>query len=176
MATEATSRRTAARKTAAKRQTSAKPETAAEPPTAAGRKTAASAETPTRPETDQPRAGAGERVEAEKPVPTAESQGMLARIPTPHVSVPHVALPQVSVPHVRRPSVRLPFTGRRGQVLWLGGLAVVAAFGVIDWPVAGAIAVGAYVAEQRSKAAKGQPNGQTPAEQRTESGGDRTAA
>jgi hypothetical protein len=64
--------------------------------------------------------------------------------------------------------VRLPVTGRQGQVLWLGGLAVVAAFGVIDWPVAGAIAVGAYVAEQRSKATKGRPNEQTADKPATE--------
>jgi hypothetical protein len=91
----------------------------------------------------------------------AGKQGVRASIPVPHVPVPRVALPHISAPRVPRPSLRLPVTGRRGEVLWLGGLATVAAFGVIDWPVAGAIAIGAYVAEQRAKAKNGRPREQT---------------
>ena len=56
----------------------------------------------------------------------------------------------VPVPHVHAPSIRMP-SGLRGNVLWWGGLAGLAAFGVIDWPVAAVVAAGVWVAEQRSR-------------------------
>lgn len=51
------------------------------------------------------------------------------------------------------PPLRMP-TGTAGHVLWWGGLAAVAAFGVVDWPVAALVAAGAWVAEQQAKAAQ----------------------
>ncbi len=49
-------------------------------------------------------------------------------------------------------------TGPAGRVLWWGGLAAVAAFGVVDWPVAVLVGAGSWVAEQYAKAAQ-QPGG-----------------
>ena len=61
-------------------------------------------------------------------------------------------LPDVHVPPVL--VVRLPLrvpTGAAGRVLWWGGLAAVAAAGVVDWPVAALVAAGSWVAEQSAK-------------------------
>ncbi|HVB45049.1 MAG TPA: hypothetical protein VNF47_20430 [Streptosporangiaceae bacterium] len=41
--------------------------------------------------------------------------------------------------------------GTAGNVLWWGGLATVAAFGVVDWPVVALVAAGTWVAEQHAK-------------------------
>lgn len=71
-------------------------------------------------------------------------------------------LPAVHVPHVPVPSVHVGMpTGTKGRVLWWGGLAAVAAFGVVDWPVAGLIAAGSLVAEQYAKAARSQDQAAT---------------
>lgn len=59
-------------------------------------------------------------------------------------------LPGVPVPGVH---VAMP-TGTAGRVLWWGGLAAVAAFGVVDWPVAVLVGAGSWVAEQYAKAAQ----------------------
>jgi hypothetical protein len=59
----------------------------------------------------------------------------------------------VPVPHVPAPSIRMP-SGLAGNVLWWGGLAGLAAFGVVDWPVAAIVAAGTWVAEQRSRQVK----------------------
>jgi len=67
---------------------------------------------------------------------------------------PHLPAVHVPVPHV--PS------GTAGNVLWWGGLATVAAFGVVDWPVVALVAAGTWVAEQHAKSAQ-QPT-QQPAE------------
>jgi len=40
-----------------------------------------------------------------------------------------------------------------GNVLWWGGLATVAALGVVDWPVAALVAAGTWVAEQHARQA-----------------------
>ena len=56
----------------------------------------------------------------------------------------------VAMPVVHAPSIRLP-GGRAGTVLWWGSLAGLAAFGVVDWPVAALVAAGTWVAEQRSR-------------------------
>ena len=45
-------------------------------------------------------------------------------------------------------------TGTAGRVLWWGGLAAVAAVGIVDWPVAALIGAGSWVAEQYAKAAR----------------------
>lgn len=44
-------------------------------------------------------------------------------------------------------------TGLPGRVLWWGGLAALAAFEVVDWPVAVLVGAGEWVAEQYAKAA-----------------------
>ncbi|MEQ4206718.1 hypothetical protein [Actinopolymorpha sp. B9G3] len=44
--------------------------------------------------------------------------------------------------------------GRAGQMLWYGGLAAVAAMGVVEWPVAAVVAAGSYVVDRRMKAAR----------------------
>lgn len=44
--------------------------------------------------------------------------------------------------------------GVTGNVIWWGGLAAVAAFGVVDWPVAALVAAGSWVAEQHSRQAQ----------------------
>lgn len=44
--------------------------------------------------------------------------------------------------------------GTAGRVLWWGGLAAVAAFGVVDWPVAVLVGAGSWVAEQYAKQAQ----------------------
>jgi hypothetical protein len=69
-----------------------------------------------------------------------------------HARGPHI--PAVHVPGLHMPS------GTAGNVLWWGGLATVAALGVVDWPVAALVAAGTWVAEQHAKAAQrtvGQP-------------------
>ncbi len=60
------------------------------------------------------------------------------RVPILSVGVGHVAVSHVRLP---RPS---------GRYLWWGGLAGAAVLGVLDWPVAAAVAIGSYVAEQRA--------------------------
>ena len=50
----------------------------------------------------------------------------------------------VPMPHVRP-------GGMTGNVFWWGGLAAVAAFGIVDWPVAALVAAGTWVDEQRAK-------------------------
>jgi hypothetical protein len=44
-------------------------------------------------------------------------------------------------------------TGLPGRVLWWGGLAALAAFDVVDWPVAVLVGAGSWVAEQYAKEA-----------------------
>jgi hypothetical protein len=56
-----------------------------------------------------------------------------------------LSLPSLSVPRIRLPA------GRAGTVLWWGGLATVAALGIVDWPVAALIAAGTWVAEQHAR-------------------------
>jgi hypothetical protein len=57
-----------------------------------------------------------------------------------------VSLPPL--PHLRMPG------GVPGNVIWWGGLAALAVFGVLDWPVAAMIAAGTWVAEQQAKQAR----------------------
>lgn len=56
----------------------------------------------------------------------------------------------VPLPALPHPSVSMP-GGLAGNVIWLGGLAAVAAFGVVDWPVVALVAAGTWVAEQHIK-------------------------
>ncbi len=81
---------------------------------------------------------ASKRVEHRQPLPAPESQGgalHLLHVPVPHVPKLHLTMP----------------TGTRGRVLWWGGLAAAAAFGVLDWPVAAVVAAGSWMAEQHAK-------------------------
>ncbi|MGZ4619770.1 MAG: hypothetical protein ACXV3F_13925 [Frankiaceae bacterium] len=45
-------------------------------------------------------------------------------------------------------------TADRGRLVWWGGLAGAAALGVLDWPVAAAVAAGTYIAERRARAGR----------------------
>src|SRR5258708_13027704 len=59
-----------------------------------------------------------------------------------------ISMPSLSVPHISLPA------GRAGNVLWWGGLAVAAAFGVIHWPGAPLIPAGTPLAEPHPRAAR----------------------
>jgi hypothetical protein len=41
--------------------------------------------------------------------------------------------------------------GTKGNLLWWGSLAALAAFEVVDWPVAALVAAGTWIAEQHTK-------------------------
>lgn len=58
------------------------------------------------------------------------------RLPLPGIGMP-VAMP----------------TGLPGRALWWGGLAALAAFEVVEWPVAVLVGAGEWVAEQYAKSA-----------------------
>ena len=64
-------------------------------------------------------------------------------------SGPHMPqMPRLPLP---RMPIEMP-TGTRGRVLWWGGLAALAAFEVVEWPVAVLVGAGSWVAEQYAKA------------------------
>lgn len=104
-----------------------------------------------------------------KAQPKKEAGGPSVPVLVPEFHVRHVALPQVRVGHVPVPRVHVPAPHLHlplpeavrsrvpdpaaNRVLWYGGLAGLAAFGVIGWPVAGVVAAGTYVAEHRAMAA-----------------------
>ena len=88
--------------------------------------------------TVSPRGGTKKETQAEK-----ETHADVRHLP----GAPHLP----GMPHV--PGVHMP-AGTAGRVLWWGGLATVAAFGVVDWPVAALIGAGSWVAEQYAKAAR----------------------
>ena len=56
------------------------------------------------------------------------------------------------MPRIAMPGLTLP-SGRTGTFLWWGGLAAVAALGVVDWPVAALIGAGTWVAERHARQA-----------------------
>lgn len=56
----------------------------------------------------------------------------------------------ISMPAMGMPRIRIP-GGTAGNVMWWGGLAALAAFGVVDWPVAALVAAGTWVAEQHAR-------------------------
>lgn len=67
-----------------------------------------------------------------------------------------VSLPKVGAPHV--PAVHVPRPGGLGlpgkeKLVWFGGLAGLAALGVVTWPVAGVVAAGTYAAERFARQA-----------------------
>ncbi len=86
------------------------------------------------------------KIEAETPtVPGGEERKEAA--PVTVRRGPELPLPGMHVP--------MP-TGVPGRVLWWGGLAALAAFDVVDWPVAVLVGAGSWVAEQYAKAAAAQ--------------------
>ncbi|HSR26408.1 MAG TPA: hypothetical protein VLW53_22835 [Candidatus Eisenbacteria bacterium] len=94
------------------------------------------------------------RVTEPKPGTAAEQrpEGGGVTVPVVHtrVGMPHLGFPSAaSVP---------------GRLLWLGGLGTLAVVGVLDWPVAAAVAAGTWVAEQRARERLRQEREEHPAE------------
>ena len=54
------------------------------------------------------------------------------------------------MPSTSAQGIRLP-AGVAGNMLWWGGLAAVAALGIVDWPVVALVAAGTWIAEQHAK-------------------------
>lgn len=81
---------------------------------------------------------------------TAMARDSDERKKRPPASVAHP--PQLPLPglHLGMP------TGTPGRMLWWGGLAALAAFDVVEWPVAVLVGAGSWVAEQYAKAAQHQ--------------------
>lgn len=99
------------------------------------------------------RTGAAPEVEQQPPGITLPIVN--TRIAMPR-QLPRLAMPQVSMPRIplleRVPRPPLPpASSLPGRLIWVGGLGAVAALGVIEWPVAAAVAAGTWVAEQRAK-------------------------
>ncbi|HUJ07942.1 MAG TPA: hypothetical protein VLX31_17690 [Streptosporangiaceae bacterium] len=69
-------------------------------------------------------------------------------------NVRHNGKPKPPMPSMSMPRLRVP-GGTAGNVLWWGGLAAVAAFGVVDWPVAALIGAGTWVAERHARQSAG---------------------
>ncbi len=76
-------------------------------------------------------------------------------VPLPRLGVGHVPVPRVYMPASEEIRRRLPHRDAN-RWLWYGGLAGLAAFGVIEWPVAGVVAVGTYLAGHRAEHVIGQ--------------------
>jgi len=79
---------------------------------------------------------------------TATSGDGRAELPVLVPEVIHVPILTVRVAHVGVPQLSLPRPS--GRYLWWGGLAGAAVLGVLDWPVAAAVAIGSYLAERRA--------------------------
>ena len=79
------------------------------------------------------------------------------------LGVRHV--PQLPLPGVH---IGMP-TGTPGRVLWWGGLAAVAAFDIVEWPVAVLVGAGSWVAEQYAKASAAQQSTMAAARQDAQS-------
>ncbi len=124
------------------------PRTTAEPPAAERPGTERpGAERPAaeRPGTERP---GTERPAAERTAAGARHEGpSVPRMPSMPASPSMPVLPSMRA--LRLPRVRVP-GGTAGNMLWWGGLAAVAAFGVVDWPVAALVAAGTWVAERHA--------------------------
>jgi hypothetical protein len=96
----------------------------------------ATAEEERKPAEEERKPAEEERKPAEEERKPAGMMQRVQRLPLPGVGMP-VAMP----------------TGLPGRVLWWGGLAALAAFEVVDWPVAILVGAGSWVAEQNAKAA-----------------------
>ncbi len=75
----------------------------------------------------------------------SRQNGRKADDAAPHNGKPMPAMPSMSMPRLHVPG------GTAGNVLWWGGLAAVAAFGVVDWPVVALIGAGTWVAERHAR-------------------------
>jgi hypothetical protein len=73
-------------------------------------------------------------------------------------------MPQLPLPGM---PIGMP-TGMPGRVLWWGGLAALAAFEVVDWPVAVLVGAGSWVAERYAKAAAAEQYAKAAQGQRAE--------
>jgi hypothetical protein len=71
------------------------------------------------------------------------------RIPVPHLPVP--SQHDVIVGAVRVSNVVRENTPSGDQLLYYGGLGALAAFGVVDWPVAAAIGAGVWIARRHGR-------------------------
>lgn len=74
------------------------------------------------------------------------AQGTTIPIPVPEIHTKRVSVPG------KMGQARRTMTGQlrpSGRLLFYGGLVAVAAFGVIDWPVAAAVGIGTVVARRR---------------------------
>jgi hypothetical protein len=93
------------------------------------------ARTPTPPAAEEPKET--ERTEEERTEEERKEEGMprMPRLPGLPVGMP---------------------AGLPGRVLWWGGLAALAAFEIVDWPVALLVGAGSWIAEQNAKAAQRQ--------------------
>ena len=61
------------------------------------------------------------------------------------------------MPHLPLPGMPMGMpASTAGRVLWWGGLAALAAFDIVEWPVAVLVGTGSWVAEQYAKAAQSQ--------------------
>lgn len=60
-----------------------------------------------------------------------------------------IAIPRPPVP--RMPGIS---SGTARNVIWWGGLAAVAALGIVEWPVAAVVAAGTWVAGQQARGAR----------------------
>jgi hypothetical protein len=85
--------------------------------------------------------------EAKTPTAPAGEERKEQGTPVSMPRMPRLPLPGI---HVGMP------TGTPGRVLWWGGLAALAAFDIVDWPVAVLVGAGSWVAEQYAKAAQSQ--------------------
>lgn len=94
-----------------------------------------------------------QRGESQRGQPERSQEGRAGRQHPP--SVPAGAQPDRERSSATSASPALPWLrmpqGRAGQVLWWGGLATVAAFGMVDWPVAALVGIGTWVAEQQAR-------------------------
>jgi hypothetical protein len=93
-----------------------------------------------------------EHVDTGPSLPVLVPEVHVRHVPLPRVGIAHVPVPRVSVPSATGLRRRLPERDT-GRLLWFGGLAGLAAFGVIEWPVAGVVAAGTWIAERRAEAA-----------------------
>lgn len=119
-------------------------------------------DTSTVPRKTQRRPRAAARTDtARKTETTAAGPSLPVLVPEVHVR--HLPLPKIEVSHVPVPHMRLPVSDAvrsrlpeptTNRVLWFGGLAGLAALGVIEWPVAGVVAAGTYVAARWARAAE----------------------
>jgi hypothetical protein len=55
-----------------------------------------------------------------------------------------------AAPGISPLGIKLPGVAK-GNLLWWGGLAALAAFEIVDWPVAALVATGAWIAERHMK-------------------------